>query len=125
MDLAVLRGDPSDGLPGVAGIGAKTAAALVLAFGSIDGILDAARSASATRPMTPRLAASLLENEDAIRRARLVTSVVRDLNLPGLVPELPDAPRDPRVLSALAAQWGVQRQVDELLAALRRQTVDE
>jgi hypothetical protein len=54
-----------------------------------------------------------------------VTSVVRDLNLPGLVPELPDAPRDPRVLSALATQWGVQRQVDELLAALRRQTVDE
>ena len=125
VDLAVLRGDPSDGLPGVAGIGAKTAAALVVAFGSIDGILDAARSASATRPMTPRLAASLLENEDAIRRARLVTSVVRDLNLPGLVPDLPDAPRDPRVLSALAAQWGVQRQVDELLAALRRQTVDE
>ena len=125
VDLAVLRGDPSDGLPGVAGIGAKTAAALVVAFGSIEGILDAARSASAPRPMTPRLAASLLDNEEAIRRARLVTSVVRDLSLPGSVPDLPGAPRDPQALSALATQWGVQRQVDELLSALRRQTVDE
>ena len=40
-DFAVLRGDPSDGLPGVPGVGEKTAAALVQAFGSIDAITDA------------------------------------------------------------------------------------
>ena len=40
-DFAVLRGDPSDGLPGVPGVGDKTAAALVQAFGGIDAILDA------------------------------------------------------------------------------------
>lgn len=125
VDLAVLRGDPSDGLPGVSGIGAKTAAALVVAFGSMDGILDAARSTPATRPMTPRLAASLLDNEEAIGRARRVTMVVRDLQLPGAVPGLPAESRDPRQVSALAEEWGVQRQVDDLLAALRRQTDEE
>ena len=40
-DFAVLRGDPSDGLPGVPGVGDKTAAALIQAFGGIDAILDA------------------------------------------------------------------------------------
>ena len=41
-DFAVLRGDPSDGLPGVAGIGAKTAAALITEFGDLTGIREAA-----------------------------------------------------------------------------------
>ena len=40
-DFATLRGDPSDGLPGVAGVGDKTAAALVRAFGSVEAICDA------------------------------------------------------------------------------------
>ena len=40
-DFATLRGDPSDGLPGVAGVGDKTAAALVRTFGSVDAICEA------------------------------------------------------------------------------------
>ncbi len=125
VDLAVLRGDPSDGLPGVPGIGAKTAAALVLAFGSMDGILAAASAMTPVRPMTPRLASSLLENADAIGRAERVTTVVRDLELPGPVPSLSGRTGDPDVVADLAARWGVQRQVADLLAALDRQTVDE
>ena len=53
VDLAVLRGDPSDGLPGVPGIGAKTAVALVSAFGPLEAILDAARRDPSIRPLTP------------------------------------------------------------------------
>ncbi len=122
VDVAVLRGDPSDGLPGVPGIGAKTAVALVVAFGDLEGILAAATDATPTRPMTPRLAQTLKQNADLVRRARQVTSVVRDLPLPGVVPSVSSTPVDPERLAALTEQWGVQRQVADLEAALRRQT---
>jgi 5'-3' exonuclease len=125
LDLAVLRGDPSDGLPGVPGIGAKTAVALVAAFGSVAGILAAARQSSPERPLTPRLAAALLSHEDGLARTTRVAEVVRDLPLPALTAPLPPDPHAPDVLAALTAEWGVQRQVDDLQAALRRQTDDE
>ena len=54
-DFAVLRGDPSDGLPGVAGIGEKSAASLLSAHGSLDGIrAAAAQGTGAPRPSAPR-----------------------------------------------------------------------
>jgi 5'-3' exonuclease len=125
VDLAVLRGDPSDGLPGVPGIGAKTAVALVAAFGSIDGILVAARQAAPPRPLTPRLSAALLAHEESLARTTQVAQVVRDLPLPAQDATLPREPYAVDVLAALTAQWGVRRQVDDLQAALRRQTDDE
>jgi 5'-3' exonuclease len=125
VDLAVLRGDPSDGLPGVPGIGAKTAVALVTAFGSVDGIVSAAREDAAARPLTPRLAAAVLAHEDSLARTTRVAQVVRDLPLPARQAMLPREPRAADVLAALTAEWGVARQVDDLRAALRRQTDDE
>lgn len=71
-DLAVLRGDPSDGLPGVRGIGEKTAAALIRAFGDLEGVICAARDPASPRPMTPAVRARLLESEDDIRAAARV-----------------------------------------------------
>ena len=120
VDLAVLRGDPSDGLPGVAGIGAKTAVALVAAFGGIDGILAAAAADPVVRPMTPRLAASLLADPDAVLRARTVALAVTDLDVGSARP-----PATPEVFEQIAADWGVARQADALRAALDRQTADE
>jgi 5'-3' exonuclease len=125
VDLAVLRGDPSDGLPGVPGIGAKTAVALVAAFGSVDGILAAARQAAPARPLTPRLASALLEHEDSLARTMRVAQVVRNLPLPARSVTLPREPHDADALDALTADWGVRRQVDDLQAALSRQTDDE
>lgn len=119
VDLAVLRGDPSDGLPGVAGIGVKTAVSLVTAFGSVDGILDAAKQAPDTRPMTPRLAAALVESEDLVHAAVTVARVRTDLPVTQRKPV-----RDRAALDALADQWGVQRQVSDLLSALARHTPD-
>lgn len=125
LDLAVLRGDPSDGLPGVPGIGAKTAVALVAAFGSVDGVLAAAREDAPARPLTPRLAAALIAHEDGLARTRRVATVVRDLQLPSRIAPLPHEAHAPAVLGALTAEWGVQRQVADLQAALRRQTDEE
>ena len=125
VDLAVLRGDPSDGLPGVPGIGAKTAVALVAAFGSVTGILTAASEPTPVRPLTPRLAASLLAHEESLARTMRVAQVVRDLPLPARGATLPSQPLSADALSALTTEWGVRRQVDDLLSALRRQTDDE
>lgn len=71
--LAALRGDPSDNLAGVPGVGEKTAARLVNEHGDLDGVfahLDAA---------TPKLRQSLAEHEDQVRRNAVVIPLVRDL----------------------------------------------
>jgi 5'-3' exonuclease len=125
VDLAVLRGDPSDGLPGVPGIGAKTAVALVSAFGSLAGIQAAAGQPAPSRPMTARLSEALLAHADVLDRARRVAEVVRDLPLPASGTALPRVPADPARLDALTEEWGVRRQVDDLQAAIGRQTEDE
>ncbi|WP_028708446.1 5'-3' exonuclease [Propionicicella superfundia] len=77
-DFALLRGDASDGLPGVAGIGEKTAAALVAAHGDLDHILAAATAGLVSPGVTAKLAAAT----DYLGAAREVVRVRRDL--PGL-----------------------------------------
>ncbi len=72
-EYAALRGDPSDNLPGVPGVGEKTAAKLINDYGSIDGIyanLDA---------LTPKLRASLAEHEARVRLNARATPLVRDV----------------------------------------------
>ena len=117
VDMAVLRGDPSDGLPGVPGVGAKTAVALVEAFGSLDDVVAAA-AAAASRPMTPRIADRILASADELARARIVSSVVRELELPGDVPRVSALEPDEERIHAVASVWGVTRQVEELRRAL-------
>lgn len=125
VDFAVLRGDPSDGLPGVPGIGAKTAAALVNAFGDVDGLLAAAAADPVTRPMTPRLAGALQAAAPDVARARRVASVVRDLDLPATPGRLPSAAGDAPDVVRIAASWGVERQVADLATVLDRQSEEE
>lgn len=116
-DLAVLRGDPSDGLPGVTGIGEKTAALLLTRFGSLAALLAAlddpvaARGAGAQRRR-------LDEARDYLAVAPRVVRVVTDIPLPDLDPALPPAPADPAALDALTARWGVGSSVRRLQVAL-------
>lgn len=119
VDLAVLRGDSSDGLPGVSGIGAKTAAALVLAFGDVESVLAAAMAAP-VRPMTARLAAALRDASAYVRAGRVVAGVVTELPVTDVDPRIPIEPVDERALASLAASWGVERQVADVYAALAR-----
>jgi len=82
-DLIALRGDPSDGLPGAPGIGAKTAAELLRRYGSLEGALLAAREAPAVRDahrndaMRPGTAAALRENEDLLRKFKQIATLQR------------------------------------------------
>lgn len=114
VDLAILRGDPSDGIPGVPGFGAKTAASVIGAYGSLDAALDAARGGTPQRPLTPRLSGLLVEHQDLIADMRFVATARTDV--PVDTPRR--APVDEAALAAVAAEWGVGRQVEALRAAL-------
>lgn len=116
VDFAILRGDPSDGLPGVRGIGEKTAAALIDAFGSLEALL--ARAAEdPVRPLTPRLANALLASVDYLTAARSVVTLRTDVALPDEVDRLPLRVADPERLGEIAREWGVTRFVDDAISA--------
>jgi 5'-3' exonuclease len=115
-DYAVLRGDPSDGLPGVKGVGDKTAAALVARFGSIEAIVEALDTGDeAGFPAGAR--AKLLAARDYLEVAPAVTRTVCDLPIPELDDELPRTPAHPERLVELADRWGLDSPLDRLLAA--------
>jgi len=111
VDLAVMRGDPSDGIPGVPGIGEKTAAALLKEYGDLDGILQAARG-PAKSPLTPRIQGLLREHADAVRTARTVATAVRELPLT-VDANVPSKAKDSTRVSALIEQWGLERFVPD------------
>jgi 5'-3' exonuclease len=114
-DLAILRGDPSDGLPGVPGIGAKTAAGLLARFGDLEGILGAVGADGSG--VSPRIAASLRDNRDYLTRAEQVVRAA-DVPLDEVPVRIPDRPADAGALAALAERWGLRAPLDRLQDAL-------
>jgi 5'-3' exonuclease len=111
VDFAVMRGDASDGLPGVAGIGDKTAAVLLAEFGDLDGILAAA--ADDTSSIKPRVRQSLLDSTDYIEAARQVVAVRRDVCQ---VPDLSGRP-DADAFTEFGTTWGLGGVTERALKA--------
>ena len=117
-DLATLRGDPSDGLPGVPGVGEKTAAALVTKFGTVEQIVEAAESGDdAGFPAGART--KVLAARDYLLRAPAVVRVVCDVPMPAYDDRLRESPRDPETLLALSDRWGLESPLNRVLAAIR------
>ena len=115
-DFAALRGDPSDGLPGVAGVGEKTAAALLTAHGDLAGVVAAARAGEG---MTPRVRASILAALPYLEVAPDVVRVVRDLDVDPAATRLPAPDAAAREsATALGERWGLGASITRLLAAL-------
>ncbi|TNC25502.1 5'-3' exonuclease [Amycolatopsis alkalitolerans] len=115
--MAALRGDPSDGLPGVAGIGEKTAAKLITQFGSVEALLDAAKSGSKELPLKMRL--KITAAEDYLSVAPTVVRVAVDAPVSLSGPDaVPSAPKDPDRVAELAERWNLGGSVKRLLAAL-------
>ena len=85
-DFATLRGDSSDGLPGVAGIGEKTAATLLAAHGDLAGIIAAA---DAGEGMSAGVRRKILAALPYLEVAPTVVAVVKDLDLPDVDSRLP------------------------------------
>ncbi|WP_267899292.1 5'-3' exonuclease [Nocardia stercoris] len=116
-DMATLRGDASDGLPGVPGIGDKSAATLISRFGSLDALIAAA--ADPATDLARGVRAKLEAAADYLAAAAPVVRVVRDADVVVSGPDLlPAAPADPVLLAKLAAAYNAERPVARLLAAL-------
>jgi 5'-3' exonuclease len=115
-DFAILRGDPSDGLPGVAGVGDKTAAALVRAFGSVEAILAAIDKGHGGFPggSRPKVAAA----RDYLAVAPAVVRVAADAPVPPVDGSLPVSPADPGALAGLDARWDLGSSLRRAVAAL-------
>ncbi len=111
-DFATLRGDPSDGLPGVRGIGEKTAAALISTHGSLEAVMEAAAAGPGSAPLG-KVRGSLDYLERAARVVRITTAA------PVGEPDLQMRAADP-TMEATAELLGLSGPVERLRAAIDR-----
>jgi 5'-3' exonuclease len=114
-DFAALRGDPSDGLPGVAGVGEKTAAGLLNRWGSLAALMKALDDPAADVGARPKLEGA----RDYLRVAPTVVRVARDVPLPTYDDTLPSEPAHPERLVELSERWGLDSPLNRLLNVLR------
>jgi len=114
--MALLRGDPSDGLPGVRGIGEKGAAKIVTHFASVAEIVEAALANDSR--LTAAICRKILDGREYLRRAEPVVQCVRDLRLPPLPGALPQQVVDQQRIDEIVTEFGVGTSVNRLLAAL-------
>ncbi len=115
--FATLRGDASDGLPGVPGIGEKTAATLLERFGDLDGIVAAASDPDADLGPAPRR--RIKDAADYLAVAPTVVAVVRDLDLAPYDATLPRTPAHPDRVVELDQRWGLGSSAVRLVEALQ------
>ena len=117
-ELALLRGDPSDGLPGVPGVGEKTASTMLTEYGSLANILSAARDP--TSPLPRAFRAKILAATDYIEAAKPVVRVARDAPVHLFTGDdrLPTHAADPARVAELAQRYGVSSSIARLQKAL-------
>jgi 5'-3' exonuclease len=106
-DFIALRGDPSDGLPGAPGIGAKTAAELLRSYGTLEALLDTATDGEGE--LRPRIASTLRENAELLRTFKRVATLV-DIE----VVRPPNKPTDFAGGAAAAREIGMKRLTERL-----------
>ena len=114
--FAMFRGDPSDGLPGVKGIGEKGAAVIANNFATVEEALAAAHEAHVSLP--PALAKKIIADSDYLSIAPKLVRVARDAPLPKVDLSMPKAPADLSKLYQMKDQYGLGASIDRLIAAL-------
>jgi 5'-3' exonuclease len=117
VDFSTMRGDNSDGLPGVKGVGEKTAATLLQRFGDIPGILAAVEDPASDMGPGPRI--KIKAAAEYLSVAPRVVGVVRDLDLGKPDLTLPRTPKDPEALLELDKRWDLGSSAVRLVQALQ------
>ena len=115
--FAMFRGDPSDGLPGVRGIGEKGAALIANNFADADQALQGAHDAH--EALTPALAKKIIAGADYLKIAPTLVNCARDVALPTLNIAMPQAPADLSKIYEIKERYGLGASVDRLIAALK------
>jgi 5'-3' exonuclease len=116
-DFAALRGDPSDGLPGVSGVGEKTAARLIVRYGSLANIIAALDDPAAG--FAPGVKAKLVAAADYLAVAPTVVEVARDVKLPAFDCALPpNGPKDADALLKLAETYNLASPTRRIVDAI-------
>ena len=115
--FAMFRGDPSDGLPGVRGIGEKGAAAIANHFVDVDQALQGAKDGHPA--LTPALAKKIIAGADYLKIAPTLVHCAKDVALPSLDISLPKAPQDLSKIYEMKERYGLGASVDRLIAALK------
>ena len=114
--FAMIRGDASDGLPGVRGIGEKGAAVIANNFSTIEDALAAAHADDDR--LSPLLRKRLIEGSDYIKIAPTLVHCALDVPLPKMSLNLPKAPTDLSEIYSIKDQYGLGASVDRLISAL-------
>ena len=118
-EMAMLRGDPSDGLPGVPGVGAKTAATIVGRYDTWADLLAAVADPTDTR-MSPNVRSKLAKAGDYLAVVEPVVRVAQDADVVlDRDDVLPVEPADGERLLELVERWGIASSVERLLQALQ------
>jgi len=114
--FAMFRGDPSDGLPGVRGIGEKGAALIANNFANVDDVLAGAHADHASLPSA--LAKKIIAGSDYLKIAPTVVQVARNVSLPKVDISMPKAPKDLSEIYQFKERYGLGASVDRLISAL-------
>jgi len=114
--FAMFRGDPSDGLPGVKGIGEKGAALIANNFASVDEALTGARVGHEV--LSASLAKKIIEGADYLKIAPTLVNCARDVAIPKMEIAMPSKPADLSGIYAIKDEYGLGASVDRLISAL-------
>jgi 5'-3' exonuclease len=112
----MFRGDPSDGLPGVKGIGEKGAAVIANQFATVEEALAGAHAAHDSLP--PALAKKIIADADYLKIAPKLVRVARDAPLPKVDLSIPKAPNDLSEIYQFKERYALGASVDRLISAL-------
>jgi len=115
--FAMFRGDPSDGLPGVKGIGEKGAALIANNFASVDEALAGAKAGHEV--LSASLAKKIIEGADYLKIAPTLVNCARDVAIPSMTIAMPTKPEDLSAIYAIKDEYGLGASVDRLISALQ------
>jgi len=114
--FAMIRGDASDGLPGIKGIGEKGAALIAKQFTNLDEVMKAATNDD--ERLTVNIRKKLLESAEYARIAPKLVSCAKDVSIPDMKIDLPNKPLDTQKIQDLKEKFGLGTSVDRIMNAL-------
>ena len=114
--FAMFRGDPSDGLPGVRGIGEKGAALIANHFATVDEALAGAKKDH--KALSKSLAQKIIDGADYLKIAPKLVYCAKDVAIPQMDIAMPKRPKDLSLIYQMKEEYGLGASVDRLISAL-------